>query len=159
MGRMASAAILIAIVFPAIARTGNAIAADRTGVSEQSSEEIRLVNALSELDASGSWLDTDSDSLFDVWVWVKNTGAETVRSVNEMDVFVHGGGTSARIPHSSVAGGSNPQWAHAVEGGGTWLVDITLKITIHYATAVAADDYAIEVATPRGANATGTFPF
>ena len=56
---------LLAAVFPGILRLGNAIAADRAAEISQSSLNIGLPNAYSELDAL-VWVDTDSDSYFDV---------------------------------------------------------------------------------------------
>ena len=159
VGGFAAAAILLAMLFPSITRTGNAIATEREGLSAQSLEEIAVVNSYSELDGSGTWQDIDSDTYFDVWIWVKNTGAVTIDGLDDLDVFVHHSGTSQRIPHSSDAGAAYPQWHPAVEGGGTWTADSTLKITVHYSAAIGTGDYQLEVATPAGAVALGNFAF
>ena len=113
----------------------------------------------SELDAAAAWQDTEPDTFFDVWMWVKNTGAKTIKNLDDLDVFVHTGGTSARIPHEDDAGGSFPRWATTVEGGGDWREDATLKITVHYSGALAAGDYTLEVVTPAGARTIERFTF
>jgi archaellum component FlaG (FlaF/FlaG flagellin family) len=108
VGSIAVAAMLVAVVFPAIARTGNAIASDRAGIALQANDGIAVVNAYSELDGSAVWQDTDSDTYFDVWIWVKNTGGVTIHDLDDLDVFVHGRGDSERIPHTSAAGAAYP---------------------------------------------------
>jgi hypothetical protein len=158
LGGFVAAAILLATVFPSVVQTGNAIAADRASISQQSLQEITVVNALSELDSSAIWQDTDSDTYFDLWMWVKNTGSVTVEDITDLDVFVHGAGTSERIPHSSHTAGY-PQWSASVIGGGTWLESSTLAITIHYSAAVDTGSYAVEAVTSQGANSLRFFEF
>lgn len=159
LGGFIASSILLATLFPSIARMNDAIASDRAGLVTQTREEVTLVNAFSELDAAATWQDTELDTLFDVWMWVKNTGAKTIEDLDDLDVFVHAGGTSARIPHEDDAGGSFPQWASTVEGGGDWWQDATLKITVHYSGALAAGDYTLEVVTPAGARTIERFTF
>ncbi|MDA0798904.1 MAG: hypothetical protein O2826_03580 [Chloroflexi bacterium] len=158
LGGFIAAAALLAMVFPSVIKTGNAIAADRASISEQSLQEIAVVNALSELDGSGIWQDTDSDTYFDVWAWVKNTGSVTIGDLTDLDVFVHGAGTSERIPHTTDTAGY-PQWSASVVGGGTWVESSTLAITIHYSAAISADSYAVETVTSEGAGSLRFFEF
>jgi archaellum component FlaG (FlaF/FlaG flagellin family) len=158
LGGFVAAAILLATVFPSVISTGNAIAADRASISEQSLQEIAVVNSLSELDGTGTWQDTDSDTYFDVWMWVKNTGSVTIGDVTDIDIFVHGAGTSTRIPHSDDTA-SYPQWSASVVGGDTWLEGSTLAITIHYSSAVSAGTYGMEALTSQGAGSLRFFEF
>ena len=150
---------VLAAVFPGVLRLGNAIAADRSSQTSQSSLHTRIPNAFSELDGSAVWQDTDSDTYFDAWLWVKNTGETTITDIAELDLFVHQGGVSQRIPHSTDAGATYPQWTGAVEGGGSWLAGSTLKINVHYSAAISPGDYVLRVVTPYSGDATGTFTF
>ena len=159
LGGLIAATLLVAMVYPAVARTGNAIASERAGASDESREEIRLVNAFSELDGAGSWQDVDADTYFDAWVWVKNTGETTVQNIAEMDLFLDSGGSSARIPHATDAGAAYPRWTYAVEQGGAWQVGSTLRITVHYSSALATGEHVMRVVTSDGAEATGAFTF
>ncbi len=159
LGGFITASVLLAMLFPSITRTGNAIAKDRDGFVQQTSEHITLVNGFSELDATATWQDTDSDTYFDVWMWVKNTGSKTITPFDDLDVFVHSSGTSQRIPHENDAGVSYPRWAGDVEGAAVWLEDATLKITVHYSAGQAAGDYTLEVVTPLGARTIERFIF
>ena len=76
-----------------------------------------------------------------------------------MDILVHTAGKSARIPHTSDAASTYPQWAAAVEGGGEWVEDATLEITIRYTGAVPPGTFTIEAVTPEGAWALGNYTF
>ena len=71
IGGFAAAGFLLALLAPSIARTGLAVAADRTSSEVRFAQDASIVNAYSELDRSGVWQDTEPDSLFDVWVWGK----------------------------------------------------------------------------------------
>ena len=157
VGGFIAAMVLLATVFPAVTRTGNAIASERSAIGVQSLQDIGIVNALSELDGGGVWQDTDTDTYFDVWVWLKNSGSVTIYDLSELDVFVHTVGTSTRVPHTGDAGGGYPQWSAVVEGGGEWVESSTLKITIHYSAAVTAGTFTLETLTPEGARALGTY--
>lgn len=110
------------------------------------------------MDGSGIWQDTDSDTYFDVWVWVKNTGSVTIGDLTDLDVFVHGSGTSERIPHTTDTAGY-PRWSASVVGGGTWVESSTLAVTVHYSAAISAGSYAVETVTSEGAGSLRFFEF
>jgi hypothetical protein len=152
-------ALFITNVLPAVARTGNAIIADRNCFNTRTEESIQIGNAYAELDSNGIWRDTDSDAQLDVYVWAKNTGSVTVKKVNEMDMFVHQGGTSVRIPNSADAGGGFPQWTSVFQTGDAWTPGTTLSMTVHYSATIPSDDYVLELVTAQGGQAFGTFPF
>lgn len=151
VGGFIAAAILLATVFPSVVGTGNAIAADRASTSMQSLQDISVVNTLAELDSSGAWEDTDSDTYFDIWVWVKNTGSTTIEDISNLDVFIHGAGTSERIPHADDTAGY-PRWSASVIGNGTWIESSTLAINIHYSSAITAGRFQVEAVTSQGAD-------
>jgi len=159
LGGLIAATLLVAIVYPSIGKTGNAIASERAGASIESLQQIRVVNAFSELDGTGSWQDVDSDTYFDAQGWVKNTGSLTIGDIDEMDVFLGDAGTSERIPNSIDAGATYPQWTYTVEQGGEWVVGATLRITVHYTSALTAGEHVLRVVTSDGTEASGTFAF
>jgi hypothetical protein len=156
VGGFIAAATLLTTVSPSVIKTGNAIAADRASISEQSLQEVVVVNAMSELDGTGSWQDTDLDTYFDIWAWVKNTGSVTISDLADTDVFLHGGGTSTRIPHATDTAGY-PQWTASVVGGGTWVEASVVAITVHYSAAVSPGAYAVEFVTSQGAGSVRFF--
>ena len=159
LGGFIIGATVLAMLFPSIARTGNAIAADRAGFTAQTREDIAIVNAYSELDGTAAWQDTDADTFFDAWMWVKNTGGATIRDIKEMDVFVHASGTADRIPYNADPAATKPNWQVAVEGSNDWTVGATVKVNVHYAAALSAGDHTLEVVTPNGAQALAAFDF
>ena len=83
-------------------------------------------------------------------MWVKNTGSVTVKKVSEMDVFVHQGGTSVRIPNSVDTGGGFPQWTSAFQTGNAWTPGTTLSMMVHYSATIPSDDYVLELVTAQG---------
>ena len=157
-GVVASALVMNA-VFPAISRSGNSIVRVAQSVDDRIQTQISVVYAASELDENGAWQDTDSDTYFDVWVWVKNVGASRILGVDQTDIFFGTEGNFARIPHTNDAGGTYPQWSHTIENGTEWSTTATTKFTLHYSTTLATDTYTVKVVTPQGAFDSHFFSF
>ena len=74
-------------------------------------------------------------------------------SLNEFDVFVGTRGSSERIPYTADAGATYPQWSYVIEGGTIWKPETTLRITVHYETAVTSGTHIVQVVTPTGTTA------
>ena len=151
--------MVINAVFPAITRSSNSIVRIAQKVDERIQTQVSIIYAASELDENGVWQDTDSDGKFDVWVWVKNVGAARILGVDQTDVFFGTEGNFVRVPHSNDAGGTYPQWTHAIENGTEWNNTATAKITIHYSAALAPDTYTVKIVTPSGAYDSHFFSF
>ncbi len=151
--------MVINAVFPAITRSSNSIVRIAQKVDERIQTQVSVIYAASELDENGVWQDTDSDTYFDVWVWVKNVGAARILGVDQTDVFFGTEGNFVRVPHANDAGGTYPQWTHAIENGTEWNNTATAKITIHYSTALASDTYTVKIVTPSGAYDSHFFSF
>ncbi len=154
-----AAVLVINAVFRAITRGSNSIVRIAQRVDERIQTQISVVFAASELDENGVWQDTDSDTYFDVWVWVKNVGAARILGVDQTDVFFGTEGDFQRIPHTNDAGGTYPQWTYSLENGSEWNTTTTAKITIHYSATLASDTYTVKVVTPSGAYDSHFFSF
>ena len=146
-----SAVLVINSVYPAIVRSGNSLTRIATKLDERIESQIKVVYATAELDSSGTWQDNDSDSRFDVDVWVKNVGASRIVGIDESDVFFGTDGDFTRIPYSTDAGGAYPQWDYSVENGTEWLSTVTLKLSIEYTATKSSDEYFVKVIAPTGA--------
>lgn len=146
-----AAILVINSTYPALVRSSNSIARMSGRMDERIETQIRMVYATAELDSTGTWQDTDSDGYFDVWVWVKNVGSARVLGIDQADVFFGRSGSTARIPHIDDAGGGHPDWSYTVENDTEWGNTATLKITLHYASALTSDTYVVKVITPSGA--------
>lgn len=154
IGGLAAAGVFIGNVLPAVASSTAAQERATAQFESVSERDVRLTQLLSELDEGGSWQDLDNDGYFDVWGWAKNMGTATIRDLDDADVFIGRLGTYQRVPHEADAGAAYPRWTAAVEGGGAWLADKTLKITVHYASTLPSADYAMRLVIPTGAGTT-----
>jgi hypothetical protein len=136
--------------FPAIIQGGDAIASMASRSEERMRTQISIIHAAGELDSSGWWQDTNGNGDFDVFVWVKNTGASRITGLEHLDIFFGPEGNFIRIPHESVTGGSEPYWSWSVENASEWIPTGTLKITLHYGLALSDGRYYVKVTTPSG---------
>jgi len=146
-----ASALVVSSVFPAITRSSNSIVRIAQSVDERIQTQISIVYAASELDENATWQDTDSDSRFDVWIWVKNVGASRILGADQSDVFFGTEGNFVRVPHTNDAGGTFPQWSYTLENDTEWKRAATAKLTLHYDTTLASDTYTVKVVTPGGA--------
>jgi archaellum component FlaG (FlaF/FlaG flagellin family) len=113
--------------------------------------QIEIIHATGELDEDGNWQDTNSNSYFDVFVWVKNIGTEAVADVGRCDIFINGDQTVwAWIPHVDYAEGAFPQWDYVIENGSQWSTATTLKIEVSYEITLSSGEYRLKVLIPNG---------
>ena len=154
-------AVIIAInaIYPAVMRSSNSIVQAADQMDARIGTQISVVLATGELNSSGTWVDTDSDGKFDVTVWVKNVSTVNIQSIGDVDVFFGQQGSTVRIPYTMDAGATYPQWSYNLENGSEWTNTVTLKISIHYTSALASGTYTVKVVTPSGAYAEQTFSF
>ncbi|MDA1128716.1 MAG: hypothetical protein O2913_08465 [Chloroflexi bacterium] len=145
--------------YPAIVRSSNAVIRISDKMDQRIESQVTVVYASAELDSAGVWTDTDSDTLFDVSIWVKNVGASRLLSVDRTDVFFGKPGSYARIPYTADAGGTYPQWSFALENATEWTSAATIKITIHYSAALASDEYLVKLVVASGAYGEHYFSF
>lgn len=143
--------LVINAVYPAITSSTGALSSVSDRVNERIRSQIDIIHATGELNSSGRWTDTNSDGNFDVFVWVKNVGTEPVVDITRCDVFLAGDNNIwAWIPYVDYAGGAFPRWSYVIENGTEWGTATTLKIEIHYSSALSSGQYNVKVMIPNG---------
>ncbi|MEE8471342.1 MAG: hypothetical protein V3S51_08435 [Dehalococcoidia bacterium] len=144
--------IVLNAVYPAITSSSGAIGSASARLNERLRSQIEIIHATGELNSGGSFSDTDSDGDFDVFIWVKNVGSETIDAINYSDVFITGNETVwAWIPYTDDAGSTYPQWSYSIENGTRWTKSTTLKIEINYdSSPLASGEYDVKVLIPNG---------
>ncbi len=143
--------LVINAVYPAIMSSTGAIGSASARMNERMRSQIEIIHAAGELDEDGVWQDTNSNNYFDLFVWVKNIGAEPVVDVERCDVFLSGNQTIwAWIPHADYAEGQFPQWDYAIENGAEWGPTTTLRIEISYESPLPSGQYRVKTLIPLG---------
>jgi len=146
-----SVTLVINAVYPAITSSSGALGSASARMDERMRSQIEIIHASGELDDTGSWQDTNSNGYFDVFVWVKNVGAESVVDVRQCDIFLADNQTAwAWIPHAEYAVGAYPQWDYVIENGSSWSTTTTIRIDISYESSLPSAEYRIKVLTPNG---------
>ena len=153
IGGLIASAVLLGTLLPAVSRSANTMERLGEDLRDGLQSDVRITNIYSELDATETWQDIDSDTYFDLWVWARNTGTKTVRDIDKFGIFVGTQGSSERIPYTADAGVSYPQWSYTIEGGALWEPETTLRITVHYEAAVTPGTHIVQVVTPAGTTA------
>jgi len=154
-GVIAAIAVMNA-VFPAVTRSSSALTAASGTVDERIKTNITVVQSVGELDSGGSFVDSNANSLFDFFVWVKNVGSVTIPAIAETDVFFGQPGAIARIPYVADSPSAYPNWTFSVEGDGDWQVASTVRIEVRFddgcpgACAQPTGTYFVSVVTPNG---------
>ena len=143
--------LVINAVYPAITSSSGALGSASARMTERMRSQVEIIHAAGELDEDGSWQDTNSNNYFDVFVWVKNIGAEPVDDVKRCDVFLNGNQTVwAWIPYVDYAEEDYPQWDYVIENGSDWSTATTVKIEISYDSPLASGEYRIKTLIPNG---------
>ncbi|GBD11861.1 hypothetical protein HRbin23_01541 [bacterium HR23] len=156
---MIATLVVVRSAYPAVVRGGNSIVNITQRMSERIETQISIVFATGELDANGTWQDTDNDGYFDVTVWVKNVGSSRILGITDIDVFYGNAGSFQRIPYVGDAGGSFPNWSYTLENDTEWKSMATLKVSIHFTSAQPSGTYLVKVITPSGAYAEQWFSY
>ena len=152
---IAGLAAVFNAIYPALTRSSGAIVTSSAKVDERLRSDIAIVHAIGELNSSGAFADTNSNSRFEIFVWVKNVGDTRIVSIEGIDVFIGQIGTFARIPNQiEVDSDVYPRWSEDVEGSSDdtqWNPKETLKITIDYDTSTQSQgNYDVKVTIPNG---------
>ncbi len=142
--------VLFNVAYPAVVQGGDAVASMANSVADEMRNHIDIIHADAELDHTGWWQDVNNNGLFDVFVWVKNTGDVRITALNQIDVFFGPEGNFSRIPAQGDADGAYPYWTGQVAGSTNWDPTATLQITIHYQTPLAGGRYFMKVVLPDG---------
>ena len=152
-----SAIAIINAVYPAITRSTGALASASGTVDDRIRTDVKVIHAIGELNASSTpaWVDTNSNQLFDFFVWVKNIGDARVSSIDESDVFLGKEGAIERVPHENDTSGY-PRWKYTIENDTEWSIGSTVKLEISFDDGCPSScfkpsgTYYVKVVTPNG---------
>lgn len=143
--------MVINAVYPAVTSSSSSMSSATSIMNERIKSQIEIVHAAGELLGNGTWQDTNSNGNFDVFVWVKNVGTETIDDPASCDVFLLGNSTVwSWIPYTDYASGGYPQWTYNIENGTEWTKSTTVKIDIEYAANLTSGEYEVKVLIPNG---------
>lgn len=150
---MIMSVLLFNAVYPAVTQGSESITSMTNHVTERMRNQIEIIHAAGELDASGFWQDSNSNGEFDVFVWVKNTGDARITPIEQADFFFGPEGNFVRIPYSASNGSGFPYWSYALENATEWDPNATLKITVHYGVPLSTGRYFAKLSTVTDAQA------
>lgn len=131
--------LVVNAALPAISRSSGAVLGGADKVDDRIKTQISIVH------------DTYDSANDDVIIWVKNVGASRISAIENSDLFFGQEASFARITQGAGVG----EWSYAVEGGGEWLPESTVKFTINYDGAPAAGTYFFKIVTPNGVSDEG----
>lgn len=135
---MAAIGAVINSMMPAISRAGSAL------VSSADIADDRLSSRMEIIHATGQDAATEAD------VWVKNTGATRLTTLNRIDVFFGPETDFERIPYGG-SGCTAPCWDYEVENDTEWNPSATLHITVFWDTALATGNtYFVKIVASNG---------
>jgi archaellum component FlaF (FlaF/FlaG flagellin family) len=125
-------------VYPMINRSSDAMSSMTETLDERMKSRISIVHA------------ANSANHTEVYLWVKNIGAQRILSVDESDLFFGPEDNFNRLPYVDDAAGSYPSWNFTLENDVEWLTSATIKITIKYSSALGAGTYFTKFIIPNG---------
>ena len=125
-------------VYPMINRSSQAMVSMSETIDERMKSRINTVHA------------ANSANRTSIYIWVKNVGTQRITAINESDLFFGQSDNFSRIPYTSDAGGSYPQWDYELENDTEWQTSATLKITVTYSSDPGAGTYYAKYIIPNG---------
>ena len=132
-GVLASLAIFNGLA-PAITDSSGAINNAAHKMSDRIESRIEIIQASSN----------STDMVF----WVKNVGASTIDRIQYSDVFYGLANDYVRVTYG---GSTPPYWDYQLEGDNDqWEQTVTLRGTVHLASAPSAGTYFVKMVIPNG---------
>lgn len=125
-------------VYPMVNRSSQAMVSMSAQVDERMKSRVNIVHA------------ANSANRTSVYIWVKNVGTQRILEVEQSDLFFGISDNFSRIPYTTDAGGSYPQWVYSLENDTEWQSSATLKITISYSSDPGAGTYFTKFIIPNG---------
>lgn len=125
-------------VYPMINRSNQAMVSMAETIDERMKSRINIVHA------------ANSANRTSVYIWVKNVGTQRITAIDESDLFFGQSDNFSRIPYTSDAGGSYPQWDYEIENDTEWKTSATLKITLTYSSDPGSGTYYAKYIIPNG---------
>ncbi len=145
-----SVMLIMNSIYPALGRSTSAVIDAAGKAGERIQSQLSIIHAASELDSDGVWDDTNSDSNFDVFIWVKNVGGSRILAIEQLDLFFGQEGDFQRYPYIDDAGGSLPYWTYLIENDTEWGPRSTLRINLNFTAALSQGTYLDKVVIPVG---------
>jgi len=121
-----------------INRSNQAMVSMAETIDERMKSRINIVHA------------ANSANRTSVYIWVKNVGTQRITAIDESDLFFGQSDNFSRIPYTSDAGGSYPQWDYEIENDTEWKTSATLKITLTYSSDPGSGTYYAKYIIPNG---------
>jgi len=125
-------------VYPMVNSSSQAMVSMAEQVDERMKSRINIVHAANTANRTS------------VYLWVKNIGAQTVKVVDDCDLFLGQDNSFERVPYTTEAGGGYPQWTFTIENDTEWKNSATIKITISYSSDPGAGTYYTKFILPNG---------
>ena len=125
-------------VYPMVNSSSQAMVSMAEQVDERMKSRINIVHAANTANRTS------------VYLWVKNIGAQTIKTVDDCDLFCGQEDGFERIPYTTEAGGAYPQWEFVIENDTEWRNSATIKITISYSSDPGAGTYYTKFILPNG---------
>ncbi len=145
---MVMAVALFNVAYPAVVKSGDAIANMTNRADERMKSQIAIIHMAGELD--GHPVSFDGEGPYAVSIWIKNIGATRITAIERSDVFFGPEGDFTRVPVQNESGTSYPYWTWQIENGADWDPTATLKITVHYASPLPSGRYFAKITIPSG---------
>jgi archaellum component FlaF (FlaF/FlaG flagellin family) len=143
IGGVVAAFAIMNGVYPALQRSSSAINTATDQVDDQIKSQIEIINI--------------SSGASTVQVWVKNTGASFIGSIENTDVFLADQVNIERLTY----GDENtplPYWNYQLAGSSTtWGPTATNEITLHLTSPLTPGSYKVKVVIPNGISDEATF--
>jgi len=146
--------VVINAILPSVQRTSADITAASDVVGNRLRSDVRIIEA------------TGAAGTDEAYIWVKNTGAAQIFSVDKMDVFFGETDNFERVgydieptcPIPAPPPRLQPCWQYGIENDDEWAVSATVRITIYLDyDLTAATDYVISVVLPNGIKTSQVF--
>ncbi len=131
-------------IYPALARSSDAINSATSQVDDQIKSQIEIIG----ISASGSTIQ----------LWVKNVGRSQIGSIENSDILIsQGNNIISRIDYGTGAA-PLPRWNYQLTGTSTvWSPTVTNQITINLTAPLATGSYQVKVVIPNGISDEATF--
>ncbi len=140
-GVVASLAIFNGL-YPAITRSSGAITSATTKLNDRIESRVKIIQVADNGTAN-------------VDIWVKNIGTSDIDSIEQTDVFF---GPEDNFYRVTSGGSTPPYWDYQLEGNNSeWKAAVTLKMTVHLASALSTGTHLIKVIIPNGISDETTF--
>jgi archaellum component FlaG (FlaF/FlaG flagellin family) len=146
--------VVINSVMPSVQRTGTDISAASDVVGDRLRTDVRVIEATGTVGGD------------EVYIWVKNTGASTIPTIDKTDIFFGETNNFERIGYDDQATCPTPNppprlepcWQYGIENNTRWEPTATVRVTVYLDyTLAASTDYVVTIVLPNGVSTSTIF--